>query len=474
MSSHKLTIYRFTIYLFICAFSFQANAQTCAKDLSLELILDNVKQNHPVIKSTILQNKISDSKLLTTQGAFDLNLKSNAYYNRYNSSTQPGEPQHANMYNTELELLTRYGIEINAGVDLNDGDIKTPYSPTGEKGEYFMSLNTPLFRGAGLNPSSVNEISARYNIEKVYNNYRLVSIELLLKAINSYWLWVTAQNKVKVEKQLLKNAEFRLDAIEKRSKSGDLASIDIIEAKQEIQRRKGRLLKAERDYQQKSYDLSWFLWDQNVQSTTNVLDCKSTDFTVNIFDNKTLNAKDGKLQALKNRPELKDIEISKKIANLEKDFATNDLLPQLDFFVRAGHQLGNDNINGVALKSGFEFELPIQRRDAKGRVIRFDLELNKLNYEQKNIMQRIFLQVDDSISAINMAIKRLSAAVEEVKLAQKMEAGENKRFKLGDSTLFVVNRRERATAEAKYRLIDTMFEYYQALGYYRAVTGSLI
>ena len=73
------------------------------------------------------------------------------------------------------------------------------------------------------------------------------------------------------------------------------------------------------------------------------------------------------------------------------------------------------------------------------------------------------MEVDDAWSAIQAAVDRFQATYAEVLLAKQLEDGEHKRFAAGDSTLFLVNQRERATAEAIGRLIDIQLEYQQAL-----------
>jgi outer membrane protein len=57
-----------------------------------------------------------------------------------------------------------------------------------------------------------------------------------------------------------------------------------------------------------------------------------------------------------------------------------------------------------------------------------------------------------------------------VNLARQLEEGERARFDLGDSTLFLVNQRERATAEARVKLIEIQAEYEQSVAAYRAAT----
>ena len=60
-----------------------------------------------------------------------------------------------------------------------------------------------------------------------------------------------------------------------------------------------------------------------------------------------------------------------------------------------------------------------------------------------------------------------------MKLAKKLEEGEREKFRLGDSTLFLVNSRERSSAEAQMKLIDLKVKYHKAVLIYKAVTAQL-
>jgi outer membrane protein TolC len=98
------------------------------------------------------------------------------------------------------------------------------------------------------------------------------------------------------------------------------------------------------------------------------------------------------------------------------------------------------------------------------------LKLRKLTLDEKAEKLRIQAEVDDTVSAINTSAERFEATALEVKKAKEVEVGERLRFSAGDSTLFLVNQRERTTAEAQMRLVETHVEYLQALAAFKAVT----
>jgi outer membrane protein TolC len=134
-----------------------------------------------------------------------------------------------------------------------------------------------------------------------------------------------------------------------------------------------------------------------------------------------------------------------------------------------GRDVGFGSI-GTTLKAGVVFELPLRQRTADGRIAQALLKLQKLDLEERMLRQKITTEIYDTASAINTAWQRYLATKRELEAAIVLERGENQRFLLGDSSLFLVNQRERATAEARNKLIDVQAEYEQARAALRLAT----
>ena len=141
----------------------------------------------------------------------------------------------------------------------------------------------------------------------------------------------------------------------------------------------------------------------------------------------------------------------------------------LDLALGPGRDTGFGAI-GNTVKAGVNLSVPLRQRTADGRIAAANLKIEKINLDLISERQRITTEVLDAVSAINAAYERYLVAVQEVQLAQTLEEGERTRFQLGDSTLFLVNQRERATAEARVKLIDVQIEYEQAVAAFRTVT----
>ena len=441
--------------------------------LTLDTFLKQVKQFHPTLNVAELDRRMATARRLEKQGAFDPRINARGGFNRYNSSADIGEAQEAYVSESTFDFLTRYGVKVSTGGKLAANDIKTPVSPTGEGGEYFSKISIPLFRGARINPKSADEKNAITGELLATKTYRQVELKLLLSAINQYWDWVAARKKVEIAERLLSLAKFRIDAVKERVDAGDIAAINLVEAQQEVQKRVERFYGAQRGFQASTYKLALFLWDSEGCINPMPVEDQVTEEIPDVVLFTTDQLEAGQLTAQANRPELSMLTLSRQMGEVSLRLAQNSLLPQIDAFLTPGIETGHDSVNGPVILGGIKFSLPLFQRTGKGKIQQAELTIKKLEILNHLLLQKILIQVEDTVSMINTSYYRYQAEKLELKLAKQMEEGERVKFTHGDSTLFLVNRRERSTAEANVNLIDAMIEYHKAVGRFKAVTGEL-
>jgi outer membrane protein TolC len=176
-------------------------------------------------------------------------------------------------------------------------------------------------------------------------------------------------------------------------------------------------------------------------------------------------------QALASRPEIGAVALQQEITRWDLNLAENDAKPDVSLTLQPGQDLGRLGI-GETMKAGVSFSLPLNRWEATGRRDVARAKIAKLDQERELVRRQVALEVEDAASAVNTTEERYRAAVQEVELAVRLEEGERIRFREGDSTLFLVNQRERAAAEARARLIEVMAEYQQSVAAFRAASAS--
>ena len=361
-------------------------------------------------------------------------------------------------------MTLRNGIKLFAGSRFNVGSVKAPDSQTGAGGEYQFGVKVPLLRDFGINAKSAGERQALLGEPLAREQFRRTRLDTLAQAGVSYWDWVAAGQRLSVARDLLRVAEVRADATQKRADLGDLPRVDALEARQEVERRRGALIKAERDVQKAGFKLALYRFAPDGSRlplpTESEVPGEAALPAPQAEARETQTAV--RQAALATRPEVPANDLQQRIVRVDRDLAQNDRKPNIDLVWNPGADTGSRGI-GDTLKAGILFSLPLERRDATGRRDEANFKLTKLQQDAALLSVQIRTEVDDAVSAVNLGVERYNAAVRELELARQVESREQDRLRLGEGTLFLLNQRERATAEAAGRVIDIRAEYYQAV-----------
>lgn len=436
---------------------------------ALQELLERVDRFHPRLVAARLDMEIARAHVTEKRGAFDPALHLYSDYTRYNGGE--GNVKEASDSSAIVSLLTPEGVLVSGGIDYDRGAVKSPLSPTGALGEYFVDVRVPLLRGSGINPRSIAVKQALVKVSGTEVYYRLARLQVLLSASSAWWEWSAATRRAEIMEALLEMAVARADLVKGRVKEGDVAAMDSFEAEQEVARRREALSRAERERQKSLFKLQLYSWDAEfapgglpVESAANQWPALTSVSPTRLGELTLL--------ALARRPELQSLQFDREVITLDLDLALNDRKPRVDLFASPGFDAGHGGA-GFTLRTGISVTIPLRTREADGRVEAARLRLSRLDVQQAHEVRSIVVDVQDAVNAVNNAVERQGMAEEALRLAQRLEKGERLRYDLGEGTLFMVNQRERATADARLRVVDIEAEHAQALYLLRAVTGQL-
>lgn len=429
--------------------------------LTLDQTLAWVETYHPLLKAAEIERRIASAKRLEKQGAFDPQFMLENDTQRYNDYINRGTAKEEFLNDATLGMQTRYGATVYLQSSYHIGDIKSPASGTGDAGTHSVGLKLPLLRNARINPKAAEERKALIGEPIANASFEDYRLGFLQKAGNSYWDWVAAHMQVQTYEALLNIAKTRAGQIHRRAEAGDLPLIESVEAKQEVMRRQEQLYAAIRFFEKNTFSFSNYLWHKDGDQLIRPKPAQAINTmpAVTMIDEAVL--EQAKLTALQKRPELAQLELLKDVRNVDLALARNQLLPIVDLFAQPGIDLGDRSV-GPVFKAGVQITLPLRNRTARGQVEQARLGLEKLNLEQQTLIQQILIEVEDTVSELNRFYQRIQAAQQAYDMAVKLENGERTRYAMGDSTLFLVNQRERATIEALLKLISLQGDYQKA------------
>lgn len=439
--------------------------------LTLKAYLRAVDENFPGLASALDQREMAGAVRLQKQGIFDPLLSDESGYTRMQNTSHIGEDKYVLFNYPKFELPFQNGIRAFAQFRYNPNSAESPYIETGEGGEYSAGVFVPLLRGLFFNEQKFSLTEAKYGEQLAAQTFLLTRLDTLLRSGTVYWNWAAGNQKTVVSKQILDLATLVVKISNQQEKSGDLARIYVTEAEEDLHRREADLAQARRDFQRFSFRLSSVLFDVGgvplpLPTEANAPDLPRPEpYSQEQSD-------EAVLRALASRPELKAIDVQKKVAQAELQLAKNQLLPTLNAVYTGGYDTG---LNGIhkTYRAQVTFSQPLLMRTARGKVQAAKLRLEKLSKDRQAEEQRIRNEVYDSLSAIDLAYQRFIALEQQVTKAEQVYLGERQRFQAGDSTVFLIAERERQLIEAKLRLIDSEVDYHVGVLALQAITSQL-
>jgi outer membrane protein, heavy metal efflux system len=294
---------------------------------------------------------------------------------------------------------------------------------------------------------------------------------------------VAAGQRYVIQQELLVLANDRQKDLEGLRDNGKrIGEIPVNDNKRSIYERRELVLAAERGFQEAALALSVFVCDANADAMVPTADRLPKEFLESVVPELGTATLDTDVTAaLAARPELERLRLQKEQLAVEYKLAMNQFLPAVNIGAGIAQDMGfgsksftGTGIFGSDRTSASVFltsDLPVQRREARGRAQQAQARIVQINLNEKQIQNVIRAEVQDALSALIQARKRLDEARKERTVAVGVAADEQVLVKNALSDVFFLNQRELNAAAAKIKIANLLAEYYRAYADYRAALG---
>jgi outer membrane protein TolC len=440
--------------------------------LSIDEIHAWIDRTHPLLKGAGTEKVTARGRMLKALGAFEPVLINDTEVERFISSSDPAAGTQSKGFNdTVIEARHPWGIRGALGIrEVINGPANIPdLGFANGTGQVILGGFFPLLKGLMNNPE--NAELQRSELADPRADVRIAQTrqDLFLAAATQFWDWVAAVKFLDLQRRAVDVAENRFRQVEGRAKAGAVAPLDVVEANQEVQRRREVAIAAQRFVEQEQLKLSMFLWENNAPVPP-PLD-RAPEFPAQVLVPTAETIKAHKIQAKADRPEIKEIDIEAKLNNIDLELAKNNLLPSLDAEAAPARQ-PEKFVLGLGYRFGLELRIPLWQRRSRGEVLEAQGKADRFVLTQKFREQQVAVDVDNALSAIERAKERISAAVESLRLAKTVEEGERFRFSLGATSVLFVNLRERNSVDSEGQVIRAKADYQKALALYQWSIGA--
>ncbi|CAM1362992.1 Transporter [Tenacibaculum litoreum] len=451
--------------------SFIATAQNnLSTQLSLEEYLGYVKKYHPVIKQAELITSTNEAKLLKARGGFDPKIEVD-----YDRKEFKGKDYYKKL-NSTFKIPTWYGIELKGSYENNSGQYLNPEHNTPENGLYNVGISVSLAKNLFINKRMATLKQAKLYTQQGELEQQLLVNDILFEAINTYLNWLQYYQSYNVYKDYYTNADTRLKNIKKSFKAGDKPAIDTLEANINLKNRKLDLEKANIKYIKSKLELSNYLWIGNnipmeikeeivpdITTFSNIDTILNTSVTT-LFDNE-----------FENHPKLKLLELKKRNLEINKQLKVNNLLPKVDFqYNFLASKVDNfDAFSTANYKNSLQVSIPLFLRKSRGDLKLAKLKLQDIDFEiasTKVSLQNKITATEQEITSYKKQNDILKNLVNDYNTIVKSE---ERKFSLGESSIFLINYREVKLIESKLKEIKNEYEYAKTKGKLVKLLGKL-
>ena len=439
------------IFLFhITLVSFLASTTVYANDtLSLEAYLEVVLDNHPLIRKANLYDDITEAYALKGKGALDPKLSSD--YNRKDFDNK----DYYTVWNSEAKIPTVLPVDLAVGYERNDGVFLNDQNSVPSQGLVYGTINLSILRGLLFDDQRYNIRLAEVQGIKSQIEKEIVTREIIYQAINAYLDWAKSQEELDINQDYLQLVRERHLNVVDLFENGASPAIDTIESRLNINSA-NKLFISSRDKLVKSVqNVSLFIWDAEANPLQLNVDIKPSNFRDVVFRLREL--------SLLFNPEFNNDPLIMKIDNenasieLATRLERENLKPQLDlkynFIVNMGKTDLAPSFSLNDYKYGVGFQYPILNRKSKGEIklnetILLQNELDKLQY-----IGSLRNKFEGLLARVNLQDEMLSVGLEKIANSQLLYEAEQLKFSLGESSVFLLNQRERKLLEAKIELV---------------------
>lgn len=442
---------RFLILLLSIWCSFPFYAQESDEILSFEEFLGYVKQFHPFVKQADLMISEGEATLLKARGAFDPKLEVDFDRKEFKGT------EYYDKLNTTFKIPTWFGVELKGNFQNNSGEYLNPENVVPDQGLYSMGVSIPLAKGLLTNKRMAMLKRAKLYNRQVEAERQLVVNRILSEASMAYFNWLKAFKKQEVYQTFLDNASIRLSGIKKNFELGETPAIDTLEAGIILKNRILSLEKARITYIKSTLELSNYLWLEGNIPVELQDNMRPDVMTLAIVDEVlTPTMVDLNGEVFEAHPKIKSLQIKAEGLDVERRLKLNNLLPEINFeynFLTETPDYASSYTTDN-YKTGLSVRFPIFLRKERGDLKMAKLKIQSTEFElastrvsllnKFDAIQNEIVSYESQLGVINSIVNNYSVLL----------TAEERKFDLGESSLFLINSRESKLIEARLKAIE--------------------
>jgi outer membrane protein TolC len=478
--------------------------------LTLQDAIDMGLRNNNNIDVTRNNVRINEFNLDAAKGIYDPFFNSQTYYE---SRTTPVASTIGGAVNgsvTQRSFYNDFGLsgftpKYGGSYDVIFNQARTsstnrnatlnPQFPT----NMIATYTQPLWRGLRIDQNRRQIMIARKNVELTESQMRQQAMDTILAIEQAYWDLVYSMRNLQVQQETLAQAQAQLESNKRLVEKGALAPIEVVAAEAQISTLEQVIFS-----NQESITRS-----ENILKTLILPDRTAAEWSRPITPTSPVNPEVPAIglevataEAMRNRPELEEIHTTSEINKIDQRFYKDQTKPQVDLigsYTAAGlagtpNPLSSGSANvppnliggyGTSVgnliaqdyptyRVGVQIGLPLRNRTAKANYGRSLVEGERIENNLAQQEQVIEAEVRNSLQALRSAEASLVSATAGRVAAEELYNSEQRQFRAGTTTFFVVRQRLVDLALTRARELQAQTDLNKAISAFQRAIGTTL
>lgn len=392
---------------------------------------------------------------------------------------------------------------------------------------FTLTYTQPLLRGFRFDNNRRNIEIAKKNLSLSDAQFRQRAIDVITQVEQAYWDLAFALRNLQVQIDAVKQARLQVESNQRLVEKGVLAPIDIVAATTQVTTFEQNVYTAQESVTQAENTLKTLI----LPDRTEVLWSRAiTPVTPVNLEAPRVPLETAVKAALDNRPELAQLRTSADINRINVRYFREQTKPQVDLVgtyttqglagtlvtptsstgttnsaltqrvndlsVLAGLQpLPSSTTSSVApnliggygqslrnlidqnyptARVGVRVSLPLRNRTAEANLGSALAQTNRINDQFKQAEQLVEADVRNSLQAVRSAEARLASAAAARSSAEQQYASEQRQFRAGTTTVFLVLQRQTDLLAARARELQAQTDLNKAISQFQRATGNTL
>ena len=482
--------------------------------LTLDQAIEMALKNSNDIEAFRKGVAISDFSYRAARGIYDPLFSSENYYESVTTPTASSIGGAVNGSVTQKRLFGSAGVSgfspfaggtysslfnTSRAQTSNTNSFLNPQYPSSLEFTYTQ----PLWRNRSIDNNRRTIEIAKKNIEISDAQLQLRAITVISTVEQAYWDLAFAMRNLQVQMDTLRQAREQLESNKRLVGQGVLAPIEIVAATAQISTFEQAVYSAQEDITRAENTLkAIILPDRTSPEWSKPL----TPVTPVERDIPQIGLEVAVAEAMKNRPEISQLETTAEINRIDQRYYRNQTKPQIDLVSsyttqglagtetpaaidpRTGMSrvppslvgglftsLGNlAALRFPSYRVGVNISFPFRNTTAKANLGRSLVEGEQIANSRAQTEENIEAEVRNALQTLRSADARLRAATEGRAAAEELYASEVRQFRAGTTTFYLVLQRQTELSTARGREIQARTDLNKAISEFERAIGNTL